>query len=77
MKTKKYNFGNTMFLNQFTLEKLERYEISILKVMLIVKTMKDFKIMIREELDDNVVYFYVERKECGEIIKCDVRDILK
>ena len=77
MKTKKYNFGNIMFLNEFTLEKLEKYEIDILKIMLMVKTMKDFMIVVREEVDDNVVFFYVERKENGEIIKCDVRDILK
>ena len=66
-----------MFLNEFTLEKLEKYEIDILKIMLKVKTMKDFMIVVREEVDDNVVFFYVERKENGEIIKCDVRDILK
>lgn len=77
MKTKRYNFGCIMFLNEYTLDKLERYEIDILKLRLNLKTFKDFKIIIRDELEDNDVYFYVERKKDGEIIKYDVRDILK
>ena len=77
MKTKKYNFGNIMFLNEFTLEKLEKYEIDILKIILKVKTIRDFSIMIRDDIGDNEIYFYIECKSSGEIIKCDVKDIIK
>lgn len=77
MKTKKYNFGNIMFLNDVTLEKLEKYQINLFKLMLKLKTTKDFMIVVREELDDNAVVFYVERKKDGEIVECDVRDLLK
>lgn len=77
MKTKKYNFGCLMFLNKYTLDKLEQYEIDILKLRLNLKTFKDFKIIVRNELKDNDIYFYVERVKSGEIIKYDVRDILK
>ena len=77
IKTKRYNYGNIMFLNEFTLEKLEKYEIDIIKLMLKLKTTKDFKIVLREELDDNIVVFYVERKNNGEIVEYDIRDFLK
>lgn len=78
MKTKKYkNFGSLMFLNSYTLEKIQKYEIDIIKLRLKLRTLKDFTIIIREELNDNEVYFYVERLKDGEIIKCDINDILK
>lgn len=78
MKTKKYkNFGSLMFVNSFTLEKIQKYEIDIIKLRLKLKTLKDFKIVIREELENNEVYFYVERLKEGEIIKCSIEDILK
>ena len=78
MKTKKYkNFGSLMFLNSYTLEKIEKYEIDIIKLRLKLKTFKDFMIVVREELNDNEIYFYVERLRSGEIIKCDINDVLK
>ena len=78
MKTKKYkNFGSLMVLNSYTLEKIQKYEIDIIKLRLKLRTLKDFTIIIREELNDNEVYFYVERLKDGEIIKCDINDILK
>ena len=78
MKTKKYkNFGSLMFLNSFTLEKIQKYEIDIIKLRLKLRTFKDFMIIVREEIEDNTIYFYVERLRDGEIIKCDITDILK
>ena len=78
MKTKKYkNFGSLMFVNSFTLEKIQKYEIDIIKLRLKLRTLKDFKIVIREELENNEIYFYVERLKEGEIIKCNIEDILK
>ena len=78
MKTKKYkNFGSLMFVNSFTLEKIQKHEIDIIKLRLKLKTLKDFKIVIREELENNEIYFYVERLKEGEIIKCNIEDILK
>lgn len=78
MKTKKYkNFGNIMFLNSFTLEKIQQYEIDIIKLRLKLRTFKDAMIVVREELNDNEIYFYVERLRSGEIIKCDINDVLK
>lgn len=78
MKTKKYkNFGSLMFVNAWTLEKIQQYEIDIIKLRLKLKTLKDFKIVVREELENNEIYFYVERLKEGEIIKCGIEDILK
>lgn len=78
MKTKKYkNFGSLMFVNSFTLEKIQKHEIDIIKLRLKLRTLKDFKIVIREELENNEIYFYVERLKEGEIIKCNIKDILK
>ena len=78
MKTKKYkNFGSLMFVNSFTLEKIQKHEIDIIKLRLKLRTLKDFKIVIREELENNEIYFYVERLKEGEIIKCNIEDILK
>ena len=78
MKTKKYkNFGSLMFVNSFTLEKIQKHEIDIIKLRLKLRTLKDFKIVIREELKNNEIYFYVERLKEGEIIKCNIEDILK
>ena len=78
MKTKKYkNFGSLMFVNNFTLEKIQKHEIDIIKLRLKLRTLKDFKIVIREELENNEIYFYVERLKEGEIIKCSIKDILK
>ena len=78
MKTKKYkNFSSLMFVNSFTLEKIQKHEIDIIKLRLKLRTLKDFKIVIREELKNNEIYFYVERLKEGEIIKCNIEDILK
>lgn len=78
MRTKKYkNFGSLMFVNTWTLEKIQQHEIDIIKLRLKLKTLKDFKIVVREEVEDNEIYFYVERLKEGEIIKCGIEDILK
>ena len=78
MRTKKYkNFGSLMFVNTWTLEKIQQHEIDIIKLRLKLKTLKDFKIVVSEEVEDNEIYFYVERIKEGEIIKCGIEDILK
>lgn len=78
MKTKKYkNFDNLMILNSFTLNKIQQNKIDIIKLRLKLKTLRDAKIVVREEVENNVVYFYIKRFKEGEIIKCSMEDILK
>lgn len=78
MKTKKYkNFDNLMILNSFTLNKIQQNKIDIIKLRLKLKTLRDAKIVVREEVENNVVYFYIKRFKEGEIIKCNMDDILK
>lgn len=77
MKTKKYGFGSLMFLNEFTLDKIQQCEIDIIKLRLKLRTFKDFKIIVREEIENNVVYFYIEHSSDGEIIKCKVDEMLR
>lgn len=77
LKTKKYKYPNLMILNEFTLSKLQEYDIDILKIRWELKTIKDFKIVVREEISDNEIYFYINRFDSGEIIEYDVNDILK
>lgn len=77
IKTKKYKYPNLMILNEFTLSKLQEYDIDILKIRWELKTIKDFKIVVREEISDNEIYFYINRFDSGEIIEYDVNDILK
>lgn len=76
IKTKKYKYPNLMILNEFTLSKLQEYDIDILKIRWELKTIKDFKIVVREEISDNEIYFYINRFDSGEIIEYDVNDIV-
>lgn len=76
MKTKKYNYPNMMFVNDDTLSKLIMFQID-LKIFLKIKTFKRVKIVVRPEIPNNEVYFYINRWNKGEILKFDILDILK
>lgn len=78
MKTKKYNFEqNMMFVNTRTLDKIRTYGVKIFKVHWLLKTIQDFNIFVSDDIEDNVVYFYVNRLKCGEIVKIELNEILK
>jgi hypothetical protein len=79
IKTKKYNFGNLLFCNEFTYYKIvnNALDIALLRLHYDLKTLKDFKIVVREELGDNKVYFYVERWNSGFIKEYNFNDLLK
>lgn len=77
MITKKYkNYPNMMFVNEDTLSKLKIFQID-LKIFLKIKTLKEVKIVVRPEIPNNEVYFYINRWNKGEILKFDILDILK
>lgn len=76
MKTKKYNYPNMMFVNDDTLSKLIMFQID-LKIFLKIKTFKRVNIVVRPEIPNNEVYFYINRWNKGEILKFDILDILK
>lgn len=76
MKTKKYNYPNMMFVNDDTLSKLKIFQID-LKIFLKIRTLKEVKIVVRPEIPNNEVYFYINRWNKGEILKFDILDILK
>ena len=72
IKTKKYkNLENTMFVNELTYKKLEEFasDINLFKIHRELKTLKDFKIVVRPEIANDMVYFYVKRANSGEIIE--------
>ena len=75
MKTKKYNYPNMMFVNDNTLSKLKMFQID-LKIFLKIRTLKEVKIVVRPEIPNNEVYFYINRWNKGEILKFDILDIL-
>lgn len=76
MKTKKYkNYPNMMFVNEDTLSKLKIFQID-LKIFLKIRTLKEVKIVVRPEIPNNEVYFYINRWNKGEILKFDILDIL-
>lgn len=75
MKTKKYNYPNMMFVNENTLSYLKMFQID-LKIFLKIRTFKEVKIVVRPEIPDNEVYFYINRWNKGEILKFDLLDIL-
>ena len=76
MKTKKYkNYPNMMFVNEDTLSKLKMFQID-LKIFLKIRTLKEVKIVVRPEIPNNEVYFYINRWNKGEILKFDILDIL-
>ena len=79
IKTKKYNYPNMMFVNEFTYNKLEEFinPIVIAKLHMKLKTFKDFKIVIKDEIANDMIYFYVNRINSGEIIEYKLKDILK
>mgnify|MGYP003500469405 FL=1 len=79
MKTKKYNYPNMMFVNQFTYNKLEEFasDINLFKIHKELKTLKDFKIVVRPEIANNMVYFYVNKWNSGLIKEYKLKDILK
>ena len=80
IKTKKYkNLENTMFVNELTYRKLEEFinPIAITKLHMKLKTFKDFKIAIINELENDMIYFYIERTNSGEIIEYKLKDLLK
>lgn len=76
MKTKKYNYPNMMFVNDDTLSKLKMFQID-LKIFLKIRTFKEVKIVVREEIPNNEVYFYINRWNKGEILKFNILDILR
>lgn len=79
IKTKKYkNLENTMFVNELTYRKLEEFisPIAIAKLHMKLKTFKDFKIAIINELENDMIYFYIERTNNGEIIEYELKDLL-
>ena len=77
MKTKKYkNYPNMMFVNEDTLSKLKMFQID-LKIFLKIRTLKEVKIVVRPEIPNNEVYFYINRWNSGEILKFDILDLLK
>lgn len=76
MITKKYkNYPNMMFVNEDTLSKLKMFQID-LKIFLKIRTLKEVKIVVRPEIPNNEVYFYINRWNKGEILKFDILDIL-
>ena len=76
MITKKYkNYPNMMFINEDTLSKLKMFQID-LKIFLKIRTLKEVKIVVRPEIPNNEVYFYINRWNKGEILKFDILDIL-
>ena len=79
IKTKKYKFGNLLFCNEFTYYKIvnNAYDIALLRLYAELGTFKDFKIMIREELEDNKVVFYVEKWKSGFIKEYEFKELLK
>lgn len=80
IKTKKYkNFSNMMFVNEFTYNKLEEFasDINLFKIHRELKTLKDFKIVIRNEIANDMIYFYVNKWNSGLIKEYKLKDILK
>ncbi len=79
MKTKKYGFGNLLFCNEFTYYRLvnNACDIALFKLHYDLKTLKDFKIIVREEIEDYKVYFYVEKCKSGFIKEYEFKDLLK
>ena len=76
MITKKYkNYPNMMFVNEDALSKLKMFQID-LKIFLKIRTLKEVKIVVRPEIPNNEVYFYINRWNKGEILKFDILDIL-
>ena len=76
MITKKYkNYPHMMFINEDTLSKLKMFQID-LKIFLKIRTLKEVKIVVRPEIPNNEVYFYINRWNKGEILKFDILDIL-
>ena len=76
MITKKYkSYPNMMFINEDTLSKLKMFQID-LKIFLKIRTLKEVKIVVRPEIPNNEVYFYINRWNKGEILKFDILDIL-
>ena len=77
MKTKKYkNYPNMMFVNEDTLSKLKMFQIN-LKIFLKIRTLKEIKIVVCNDIPNNEVYFYINRFRKGEILKFDILDLLK
>jgi hypothetical protein len=79
IKTKKYKFGNLLFCNELTYYKIvnNALDIALLRLHYDLKTLKDFKVIVREELEDNKVYFYVEKWNSGFIKEYNFNDLLK
>lgn len=75
--TKKYkNYPNMMFVNEDTLSKLKMFQID-LKIFLKIRTLKEVKIVVCNDIPNNEVYFYINRFRKGEILKFDILDLLK
>ena len=79
MITKKYNYPNMLFCNEFTYRKLEQFadELAIFRLHWQLKTIKDFKVVVREECKNNEIYFYINRKNNGEIVSYKFEDLLR
>ena len=79
IKTKKYNFPNLMIVNSFTYDKLVQFstELNLMKIHWELKTLRDFKILVRDEPENNKVYFYVNKRKEGVIVEYSFEDLLK
>lgn len=79
IKTKKYNYPNMLFCNKFTYNKLQQFahKLMIIRLHLELGTLKDFTITINEELENDKMVFYVNKKNDGLIIEYDLKDLLK
>lgn len=79
IKTKKYNFPNLMIVNSFTYDKLVRFatELNLMKIHWELKTLRDFRIVVREEVENNKVCFYINKRKEGIIVEYNFDDLLK
>ncbi len=79
MKTKKYPYPNLMFVNKFTYDKLEAFasEIDLIKLHLDLRCLRDFKIVVVDGIENDEVYFYVNRFKGGEIVSYNFKDLLR
>jgi hypothetical protein len=80
IKTKKYKgYPNMMFVNEFTYYKIvnNAYDIALWRLHRELGTLRDFKVVIKDELEDNKVVFYVKKWNSGLIKEYEFKDLLK
>jgi hypothetical protein len=68
-----------MFVNEFTYYKVvnNACDIALWRLHRELGTIRDFKIVINEELEDNKVVFYVKKINSGLIKEYNFNDLLK